>query len=302
MRIKSSIISSTVWVKILGVIPYIGESTSLKHLLDLIHLNDKLDEKTCIAFSGGVDSSLLTQLAHLQGSDLPLISINFGESNESKYTKRAAEILDSKLYQVNILPKELETGLTHTIQTIEYNRIALLENAVGYYFIFKHAIRNGFNTVLSAHGVDELYCGYDVFRRLYHETDLNKLIVELTVTAKLDKNMIDRVAKLFNVKYHCPFLESDFIEYSKMVPLYQKIIDEKDGLRKHYIREQAIKHGVPWDIAYHKKKSLQYSSGLHRAIRQLARKNGYTNKKGKSLGYESGVKAYIMKLKNETGL
>jgi asparagine synthase (glutamine-hydrolysing) len=273
----------------------------LKHIQDLIHLNDKLDEKTCIAFSGGVDSSLLTQLVRAQGFDLSLISIYFGESNESEYTKKAAEILGSTLYQVDILPEELETGITHTLQTIEYDRIALLENAIGYFFVFKHTRSNGFTSVISAHGVDELYCGYDVFKRQYHETNLNKLIVKLTETAKLDKILIDRVAKLFKVTYHCPFLESDFIEYSKTVPLSQKIIDENDELRKHYIREKAIKLGVPWDIAYHKKKSFQYSSGLHKAIRQLARKNGYTNKKGRNLGYDSGVEAYIMNLKNDVG-
>jgi asparagine synthase (glutamine-hydrolysing) len=271
----------------------------LKHLQDIIQLRDKLDEKTCIAFSGGVDSSLLARLVYLQGFDLSLVSVYFGEYDEIEYTKRAAEILGGNLYHIDILPEELEIGLTHTLQTIEYDRIALLENAVGYYFIFKHAIGNSFNAVLSGHGVDELYCGYDVFRRRYHETDLNRLIIKLTETAKQDKYMIDRVAKLFDVTYHCPFLESEFIEYSKMVPIYQKIVDENDGLRKHYIRKQAIKLGVPWEIAYHEKSSLQYSSGLHKAIRLLARKNGYTNKKGKSLGYESGVKAYIMMLKNE---
>ena len=275
--------------------------TSLKHLQELIHLNDKMDEKTCIAFSGGVDSSLLTRLVYSQNFFLSLISVYFGECNELEYTKRAAEIIGGNLHSIDVLPEELEKGLTHTLQTIEYDRIALLENAVGFYFIFKHAKSNGFNAVLSAHGVDELYCGYDVFRRKYHEMDLNMLIVELTETAKQDKIMIDKVAKLFDVTYHFPFLENDFIEFSKKVPLDQKIVDENDELRKHYIREQAINLGVPLVIANHEKKSFQYSSGLHRAIRLLARKNGYTNKKGKSLGFESGVKAYIMNLKNEIG-
>jgi asparagine synthase (glutamine-hydrolysing) len=273
----------------------------LKHFQDLIQLRDKLDETTCIAFSGGVDSSLLAQLVNLHGYDLSLISVSFGKDDENEDIKRAAKNLHGHLFYTDISSEELEKGLTQTIKTIEYDRIALLENAVGYYFIFKHAKNKGLNTVLSANGVDELYCGYDIFRRQYHKTDLNRLIVELTETAKQDKYVIDKVAKLFDVTYYCPFLENEFINYSRKIPLSLKIVDENDELRKHYIREQAIKLGIPKEIAYQEKRSLQYSSGLHKAIRLLARKNGFTNKKGKSLGYESGLKAYITNLKKEVG-
>lgn len=268
----------------------------MNDIQDILYLIDILNEKTCLAFSGGVDSSLLAKLAVLQGFDLSLVSVSFGEYDELEYIKKAAEIMGSVHHYSDISLTSLEKGLSHTLETIKYDRIALLENAVGYYFIFELASRNGFETVLSAHGVDELYCGYDVFRRRFHETDINKLIVELTKTAIQDKYEIDKVAEIFNITYHCPFLDDVFIEFSETVPLSQKIIDEKDKFRKHYIREQAIQLGLPDEIAYNEKRSLQYSSGLHKAIRRLARKNGYTNKKGKSLGYESGVKAYITSL------
>ena len=273
----------------------------MKPIQDVIRLRNRLDDKTCVAFSGGVDSSLLARMIASLGFDLSLVSISFGDNNEIEYVMKAAEIIGGELYHSRILIDELEKGLLHTIKTVEYDRIALLENAVGYYFIFKHSSRNGFNSILSAHGIDELYCGYDIFRREYHNRDLNRLINELTETAKQDKYIIDRLAKLFDITYHCPFLDNEFIEYSKDVPLNQKIIDENDTLRKHHIRAQALKLGLPENIAYHVKSSFQYSSGLHRAIRLLARKNGYTNKKGKSLGYESGVMAYITMLKKELG-
>ena len=273
----------------------------MKPIQDFIRLRNKLDDKTCVAFSGGVDSSLLARMFDLLGFDLSLVSISFGDNNEIEYILKAAEIIGGELYHSGILLDELEKGLIHTIKTVEYDRIALLENAVGYYFIFKHSSRNGFNSVLSAHGIDELYCGYDIFRREYHKKDLNRLINELTETAKQDKYIIDRLAKLFDITYHCPFLDNEFIEYSKDVPLNQKIIDENDALRKHYIRAQALQLGLQENIAYRVKSSFKYSSGLHRAIRLLARKNGYTNKKGKSLGYESGVMAYITMLKKELG-
>lgn len=272
---------------------------TLKYLNDVLPLRVKTVLPLCVAFSGGVDSSLLGKILVLRGYDLSLISVSFWKNSEVEYVKEASKFVGGKLYQSSISLEELEKGLIHTIKTIDYDRIALLENAVGYYFIFKHTSDNGFNNVYSANGIDELYCGYDVFRRQYHETDIDRLIEELTNIAKQDKKKIDLIAKLFEVNYYCPFLEDEFIEYSKMVPLHQKIINKEDLLRKHYIREEAIRLDLPNMIAYHEKKSLQYSSGLHRAIRQLARKNGYTNKEGKRLGYESGVEAYITLLKNE---
>lgn len=262
---------------------------------EVIQFSD-LNDNTCIAFSGGVDSSLLTRIVFLKGFDLSMISISFDKDDEFNYVKKAAKLIGGKHFYSDISITDLEKGLRRTLDTIEYDRIALLENAVGYYFIFKLASDLGFDTVLSAHGVDELHCGYDVFRRRFHTTDLNRLITELTDTAKQDKLVIDRISEIFEIDYLCPFLDDAFIEYSRSVPLSQKICDENDILRKHHIREQALQLGVPEEIAHYPKNSFQYSSGLHKAIRRLARKNGYTNRKGKCLGYESGVKAYITSL------
>ncbi|MBN1683713.1 hypothetical protein JW865_09200 [Candidatus Bathyarchaeota archaeon] len=272
----------------------------MKHLDEVLQLRDKVDEKSCVAFSGGVDSSLLAKILVMQGFNLPLVSISFREGNEVNYVKQASIYIGGNLYYKIVSLDELEKGLTHIIKTINYDRIALLENAIGYYFIFKYASDKGFKVVLSANGIDELYCGYDVFRRQYHEIDLNLLIDELTDIAKNDKKIIDCVAKLFDLTYYCPFLEDGFIEFSKKIPLNQKIINKEDKLRKHYVRQEAIRLGLPTEIAKHEKNSLQYSSGLHKGIRQLARRNGYSDKEGKRLGYDSGVKAYITIMKNNS--
>ncbi|MBD3173312.1 hypothetical protein GF326_12680 [Candidatus Bathyarchaeota archaeon] len=260
---------------------------------------NKIEGKTCLAFSGGVDSSLLARLLDNWGFDYSLVSISFEIGDESKYIREVAEEFEGDLYFREIPPSELERGLITTLETIEYERIALLENALGYYFIFKLAASNGFSTVLSAHGVDELFCGYDVYRREYGKMDLPSLIDELTRIAIRDNQIIEKIADLFNVSYHCPFLEDEFIEYSKTIPLDQKILDENDKLRKHYIREQASDLSLPVRIAYRKKSSLQYSSGLHKSLRRLSRENGYSNKKGRKLGYESGMMAYILELKKD---
>jgi asparagine synthase (glutamine-hydrolysing) len=254
--------------------------------------------KPCIAFSGGVDSSLLACLCknYLGCDNLSLISVRFDGDEEIDYIKWAADILETNLISSEITYQELEKGIIETLGIIEYDRVALLENAIGYYFIFKLATSNGFDTILSGNGLDELFCGYDVFRRRYSSGETRHLINHLTEVAKKDKIMIDKISRRFDINYLCPFLEENFIKLSKKIPLSLKIKDENDDLRKHFIRKMASQMGLPNEIFYRKKKSFQYSSGLHRSIRKLARINGYTNKKGKELGYESGMKAYVFSI------
>jgi asparagine synthase (glutamine-hydrolysing) len=257
-------------------------------------------EGTCLAFSGGVDSSLLASIFEEKFGKTTLLSVYFSEQDELDFTRRAAEFLNSPLILEKINLNELEQGVKDTLNIINYDRVALLENCIGFFFIFKYASEYGFKNVLSANGVDELFCGYDVFRRKYHEVNIMDLVEEITRTAIQDKVEIDKLASHFNLKYMSPLLEEDVVEFSKVVPISLKIRNEKDELRKHFIRIVARKKGLPAKVVYRKKRSLQYSSGLHQSLRRLARKKGFTNQKGNAMGYESGVKAYIKTLEKQT--
>jgi asparagine synthase (glutamine-hydrolysing) len=255
---------------------------------------------SCLAFSGGVDSSLLATFLKRKLKDITLLSINFLEYGEVEFIRKAAYEIGIPLILKNISITELEEGIKDTLRIIEYDRVALLENCIGFYFIFKYAEEIGFNYVISANGVDELFCGYDIFRSLYKKTEINELIDNLVETAQKDKVQRDKLSDYFNLDYICPFLNEKVIEYSRNIPVSLKIKNCNDFIRKHFIRKVAEKQGLPNKIVNRKKNSFQYSSGLHKAIRKLSRIKGYTNQKGKKLGYESGAKAYIKNLEKET--
>jgi asparagine synthase (glutamine-hydrolysing) len=252
----------------------------------------------CIAFSGGVDSSLLASLCKRKWRNISLISVSF-DAREIEYANWASRVLNVPLLIINISLVELEKGIKETIKVIDYDRIALLENAIGYYFIFKHASTNNFVNILSANGLDEQFCGYEIFKKQYLLGEIEDLILELTNKAKKDQLEIEKVSNLFGVNYLCPFLEDDFIKFSEKLPMSLKIMDEEDNLRKHLVRKMASLEGLPNEIVNRYKKSLQYSTGLHKSIRRLARKKGFTNKKGRQLGFESGMKAYIVSIEQK---
>jgi asparagine synthetase B (glutamine-hydrolysing) len=80
------------------------------------------------------------------------------------------------------------------------------------------------------------------------------------------------------------------------IPVDFKIKRENDELRKLIWREVALEIGTPKSAALRAKKAFQYSSGVHKAIRKLARMKGYTKKNAKTAGFKSLMEAYLKNL------
>ena len=77
---------------------------------------------------------------------------------------------------------------------------------------------------------------------------------------------INQVSAEFDVKMVQPFLSSSFVDYSKKIPVSEKIHGPDDMQRKHPIRELAMDYGVPEVAAQKQKKALQYGSQIHKSL------------------------------------
>jgi asparagine synthase (glutamine-hydrolysing) len=53
-----------------------------------------------------------------------------------------------------------------------------------------------------------------------------------------------------------------------------KVRSPSDNIRKWILRDAAIKLGIPSAIAMRPKKAIQHASGVEKAIREIARKQG----------------------------
>jgi len=253
-----------------------------------------------IAFSGGVDSSTLAVACKRLKRKVTLITIAFPESSDIDISRETAMELGLPLRWRSIPLENLEEGIKTVLDIIRFDRLALLENSVCFYYVFEVASEAGIRTVLSANGMDELFCGYDLYRKYYGDDEaLMRVMGMLIETARRDKAEIDKIAELWNVNYECPFLSDEFVEYAMSIPSDYKIRSKEDCLRKHALREAALRMGVPESAAMRRKKAFQYSSGIHKAIRSLARRRGYTKGKAKELGYSGGIEAYIKSLKSQ---
>ena len=226
------------------------------------------DNKIGVAFSGGVDSTLIAKILKDIGYNVHLLTIGFHDSHDVNFALEVNQILN---YQHNILEidpirfKEISSKINQTIKT---DNLSWNENSIAFYYVSKLAQEHGLKTVVTANGVDELFCGYNSYREAISIGE--KEVIEM-MNSKLEneKQMmiaVNNVCSEFGVKIIQPLLSPSFIEFAKKIPISEKIHNSDDLKRKHVIRSLAIDCNVPEISAQKQKKALQYGSQVHKAL------------------------------------
>lgn len=224
-----------------------------------------------VAFSGGVDSSLLSKILNDHGYDLTLLTIGFPESHDIIFAKQVNKEFNY-LHEILEIDNDLfEKTYSEIKRKIKTDNLSWNENCLAFYFVSKLAQRLDVDTVVTANGIDELFCGYNAYREVVSQGESK--VIEL-MDSKLENEIkmmkaVNQIASEFGVKIIQPLLNPGFIDYAKSIPISEKIHDSEDLVRKHIIRKLAAEIKVP-EISYSKrKKALQYGTKIHRKLLKI---------------------------------
>jgi asparagine synthase (glutamine-hydrolysing) len=228
-------------------------------------------DKVVIAFSGGVDSSILAKICKDLGKQVYLVTIGFPGSHDLLFSKSISRLLALQSNHVTF-----EISETDILRDIKYvrnkllcNNLSHIENCLAFYEISRIIrINNLGSFFLTANGFDELFCGYDRYRSYYNQGEfaINKYMKEkLANEAHMMKEISEVISELGVTSFQ-PFLSKEFINFSKNIPMEYKITSSDDLLRKHILRDIALKIRVPEEAALHPKKAIQYGSNIHKFL------------------------------------
>ncbi|MDI6917138.1 MAG: asparagine synthase-related protein [Thermoplasmatales archaeon] len=234
----------------------------------LITAVSKLTEdvkRVAVPFSGGLDSSIVAELAR-RNTDVTLYVAGFESSHDIRIAHESASLLNLPLIEIMIEENDVENAIPVLKKIIKSNNPVVLSFELPLFFTAKNSIES---VLFSGQGADELFAGYAKYMKSKNlEKDLENDVNELKNRGILrDKNIVS----YFGKGLRTPFLDENVVRIVLSIPGEYKI---KDGIRKYILREVGKSLGLPEEIVMRKKKAAQYSSGIMRAMRKLAKNKG----------------------------
>ena len=125
--------------------------------------NTVADQNVGVAFSGGVDSTLLAKIVKDIGHDIHLLTIGFHDSHDINFAKEVNQILNYPHTISEIDPEKFKEVSDKIHQIIKTDNLSWNENSIAFYYVAELAQKNGLKTVVTANGIDELFCGYNSY-------------------------------------------------------------------------------------------------------------------------------------------
>ena len=225
-------------------------------------------KKIGIAYSGGVDSTLISKICSDMGFDVTLLTIGFPESHDILFAKHVNEFLKYPHHILEIDSESFQSISSKINQKIETDNLSWNENCIAFHYVSKLAKSLNLDVVITGNGIDELFCGYNAYREAFvgGQTKINEVMDSKLENELKMMKAVNVIASEFDVKILQPLLSAKFIEYAKTVPITEKIHSSDDLYRKHIIRKLASDVGVPEISCSKRKKALQYGSKIHKSL------------------------------------
>jgi len=243
----------------------------MEHHEELLNLLTAAVEKCpegerAVAFSGGLDSSLVAHLSRKSGQ-VALYTAGLEGSEDLTHAKAAAEEMGLPFRPIIITEKDIIVAIPEVARAIGTADPAPVSFELPLYFVAKHAEED---IILVGQGADELFGGYARYSKMAEREAEERIKADAESLISLGINRDKNVAALFGKQLFCPFLDKDVVSFALKIPIAEKITETE---KKAVLRKAARLTGLNLS-AERPKKAAQYGSGIMKVMKKAAKREG----------------------------
>ena len=210
-----------------------------------------------IAFSGGLDSSILAEIKKEQNLNaITIISKDFLATDLS-YSQITAKHIDIPLEIKYVNIDQMLGAIESTIKILKnFNDIEIRNSIVPYLYMNALKERNITN-VITGDGADEIFAGYNFLLK----KDRNELKNELKRIKKIMHFTSQKIANKLGMSIQMPFIDEKIIGLVETLPI-NLLINQKNGIKfGKWILRKAFENTLPTNVIWRKKTAMQDGSG-----------------------------------------
>ena len=258
-----------------------GPYDTVKKLTDLIEeaVNKRAGKvgELALAFSGGLDSGILSKILKKKEIPVHLICVGLNDSVELSHAKAIASDLDLPI-NIRVLERdEIEDAVPSIIWHLEDADPLKVCLGTAFYFVAQEASKMGKNLLMSGQGCDELFGGYfrhlKTFKEEGGEALRDRLLSDVKNAHEASYEPSSHGCAAFGVEHTAPYADLTLINYALGIPA--ELIFGNDGVsRKAILREVAKQLGLPESVCDRPKKAFQYGSRVDKVLRMIALTEG----------------------------
>ncbi|MCW3993157.1 MAG: asparagine synthetase B, partial [Candidatus Bathyarchaeota archaeon] len=166
-------------------------------------------KEVAVAFSGGLDSTIIASLAKKFGVEVHLISVSLKNQPEIEQAKKAAEALNLSLHICLYSEKTVEKVLPKVLWLIEETNPVKTSIGIPVFWTAEETSKMGFKIMCAGQGADELFGGYKRYLNDYmrYGTESVRKTIFNDIAGMYENNFErdNKICNFHNVELRLPF-------------------------------------------------------------------------------------------------